>query len=338
MQRKRVFHGVCALSIAVAATAATTPSRAAGASWEDRAKQEYPVWSRLCPSTLQNFAADGKSSSGLDGAKFVLKNHPNSDYADDAALIAAALQWDIRSPATAQGLVDVIARHDGGKYVVGDPVWQRYAPRLVRRQADASVAVEGLEADPWTTPALVNAYFAHLDAHPNFTGDEARLKLAEYHLRAGDTAAALAQADAILMKYPDAARTNADVAAADQTDGALIAEILRTEERALLFKVALHYRTTQNYDACLEAASRYVAIYPDRPYGRYVQMIRAMILEERNDLKGAVEAYRAAVNLLERHWRVSTCNNLPIEMCVRPTFEQLVSRRARLESRLDQRK
>jgi len=323
------FGGLLLVSLLVLSTSPPNSE-----SWEERMKQEYPVWGRLCAGTLQNFAVGGQALSRLDGARFVLENHPQSEFADDAALLAASFAWDIRSSATLQALADVIGRHAAGKFIVGDPTWQRYAPRLVRAEAGGAPQAVGLRADPWTTPSLVNAYFAHLETHPNYTGDEARLTLAEYLLRLGDTTGSLAQVDAILMKYPDAARANADLQAAAQGDGSLIAQILRTEERALLFRVAVHFRRTNDHVACLAAADHYVELYPDRPYGRYVQMIRGEIFEARNELAKAREAYLAAVSLLERHWAASTLNGLPIENCVLPVLREIVMRVLRIEEQL----
>jgi len=304
-----------------------------GATWDERIAPEYPVWGRLCARTLPNFATS-QPLSRLEGADYVLKNFPASPYAADAALLAASLSWDIRSSATLQMLRDVIAQHPQGKHFISDPTWQRYAPMLIARGPDGRLSTALLRADAWTTPSLVRAYFDHLEANPNWTADEARLTLADCYLRMNDTTQSLEQINAILAKYPDGSRTARDMQAAQQPDGRLRVGILRTEEKARLLLVAMHYRYTGNLDAALAAANDYAALYPDREYGKYVQMIRGLIYQSRGDLVKAREAFATALSIIERYSQDQTLNNLPIENCVRATYFEIKSGLVMIERQL----
>jgi hypothetical protein len=148
----------------------------------------------------------------------LLREHPNSDFADDAAflLARAKLYYENDPDAAIEALYKVVKDYPDGAYVAGDPIFLQAVVRRGTRSVGDVVRIDALRSGgPSGEKTPEFRYLEYLWQHPNLTADQARITIAWILSR--QRRDRLAEAERLLREvvdsHRDQGRTQADLEA-----------------------------------------------------------------------------------------------------------------------------
>jgi hypothetical protein len=285
-------------AVARTGTAVTpkTPKR-----WDQQLVEDFPIYLLLiksgsagsgAPEAMQWEVAKRRGGNFVDvnrEAKLsqLLKEYPQSAYADDASLLLArcAFLYHGDADGAIKGLYEVIQNYPQARkcaWIAEESLFLEYAVMVpnedgwygkVPSKEQIEAMPKGPSRDDWeNTKKLMSTqltYFEYLTAHPNWTEDEARYWIAWIIDQAG-LKERMGEAEKVLkevveLRRPEM-RTKADLAAAkDLPNGEDITKYMnRTERKAHLYLIELLLKQGKT-DAAKASAVDYTVIHSGHP-------------------------------------------------------------------------
>lgn len=239
--------------------------------WDLQMIEEAPIWEYLL--VKYGYAEHAKYWPERRAAlQTIINEFPDSQWADDAALIVAwgkaAFEEDSTGAITA--LREVMKKYPIGQSVVGrcffdmgcrfDNTWLRWCGGLVFLNPDRTIRA----SNPFDRSGVISsdhrealAYFNHLEKYPKLTKDIAQSAIAQILWKQGDPAGAIAELEQVIARHPDLVAVNkADREAASKPDGYIIGHesvgshpLWRPEYSVYLSLMGFYQRQGQNDEA-----------------------------------------------------------------------------------------
>jgi len=240
---KTIAYGIITAMSGIVATAQTTQS-AKPLRWDQQRIQDYPIYKLLSkerslgngvPEAMQWELAKEEGKRFVDEKReanlaALLKEYPNSDYADDAALLLARCKYLYHGDVDGaiKGLYEVIQKYTKvtkSSWIAEDDQFRQWAmfsnvrkdgspssgwfPAELTEEQIAAIP-KGKSRDEWepgyTYRQEVLAYFEYWTEHPNWTEDEARYWIAWIIMQAG-VKERMGEAEKVLRQVIDSYRT-----------------------------------------------------------------------------------------------------------------------------------
>ena len=316
-----------ALGFVLAALTAATLARPvsaqepSGGRWDLKMIEEAPIWKRL----LVNYAyADHRRfwPERKAALQSILTEHPDSRWADDAALVLACGRGTLEND-TAGAIADferIVDRYADAQTVIDrwdpeigcrfDETWLMWQGGLVSSDAKGRISAtrpfdRDRKIEPLEREALT--YFNHLSNYPRSTRATARLLLANLLLRRGDrthAVAALGELVAAAGAYlPTLNR--ADRIAAKSQDGFLIRGLVSRPEYQAQLLLAQQYRHQGRMEKALEVASTLVESYSSDGWFWWANRQVADLYREEGRFDRASAQYSLALSGLDADEKLS---------------------------------
>ena len=225
--------------------------------WDLRMIKEAKIWDKLTTNILyadrQKYWPERKAA-----LESVVRDYPDSRWADDAALILACGRADFDNDidGAITDLQKVAAEYPDGKTMVTswipggdfpcefDQTWTSSTGWLVFLNQDGSTRIAKPFDREGTIPQLYKerlAYFNHLEKYPRRTNVMARIFISKLLVRKGDSAQATMVLKDVVLKSKDLAKTiAADSKAASGTCGYHIRNLRRPEYNAYFLLAHLY--------------------------------------------------------------------------------------------------
>jgi len=290
---------VVALCASLAAAQTTQPLR-----WDQKRIRDYPIYNLLIkggsagngvPEVWQWEFAKERGKPFTDQNREanllqLLRDYPDSDYADDALLLLARCKFLYQGDADGAigGLYEVIQKHPktaGSSWIAEDRLFNGYVMltdvvkgggrrngwygNILTEERIMAIPVEK-GRDEWLRIRERSlkqlAYFEYWEAHPNWTEDEARYWIAWIIIK-GDLKERMGEAEQVLRQIIQAEqRTKSDREAASKVPygEGIVTYMDRTERKAHLLLIDLLLQEGKS-DAAREAASDYVRLHDGHP-------------------------------------------------------------------------
>ena len=180
----------------------------------------------------------------------ITNEFPNSQWADDAALILACGKFEFENDAEGAilALSDIISRYPNGNTIISpwwvagsgcrfDNIWEMAQGSLSYHNRDGSIR----KGRPFDAHGYMSqdrkeilAYFDHLNKYPVYTKDVARIFISEILLHQGRFSDAALEYETLLSDPQFSKAVQEDAVAASQVNGYLIKNIDRPQYRAYI--------------------------------------------------------------------------------------------------------
>lgn len=200
-----LFVLVCASGLAYAEQSTADPER-----WDLRIIEEEPIWRYLLvqygSGPAEKYWPERKAA-----LQTVIREYPDSQWADDAAVMLACgqatMEGDIPGGIAAlravmekypleHTIVEYWDWHTSGSGCIIAPDWLYVVPAHVSRRNPSF-------------PSELVAYFEHLEKYPRLTKDIAQYLIAYMLSYQGNKVGAIAELEDLISRYPDLAAINA---------------------------------------------------------------------------------------------------------------------------------
>jgi len=303
--------------LVVVADEATTSLR-----WDERHAQDYQMYRLLIKEGCCGARpSEGEYAGGNiplkdrkrePALREVLAKYPDSEYADDAALLLARAKFLYHEDAEGaiEELYKVIAKYPDGDWIAEDPTWlQVIALRKPKTHRDPNDRLEHTDLFGYLEPREkggpgwpVIAYFEYLEANPNKTADEAKYWIARIILwaeledRYDEAVRNLREVVEAHRKYNRSAKDVAAVTRFPQ-DRYLRRAILdhRTEVKchARLFET---YMRWEDYAKAKETAEDFLSLHDGHPRCEYAHRTAAEACTRLGEFDEAIAHYENILN------------------------------------------
>ncbi|MFC1781903.1 tol-pal system YbgF family protein [Planctomycetota bacterium] len=262
--------------------------------WEDQRRvDDFPIYSLLVKSQgAGNFAPEpeqwemkGKLTDPErePALQKILKEYPDSEYADDAALLLARAKLFYHNDANAavDDLYKVISDYPDGNWISEDRIWLEMIPGIVHIDNNGQIVPRN--------PIKVRSgakfsYFDYLEKEPHKTADEAKYWIAKIilstNLKSSRYEEVITNLQEVVEKYtdPNLNRRAKDANAIGQFKDMPFPELMRAEQKCqhLLIKA---YLDEKDYVNAATNAESYLSIYEGHPACEEVHMMAGEAFE-----------------------------------------------------------
>jgi tetratricopeptide (TPR) repeat protein len=257
--------------------ACTQNQSSAQGRWDLQMIREAPIWTKLLVryTDSDHLGAWPQRKAALES---LLREHPDSRWADDAAMLLAcgraSLEGDLNG--AIGDLERIVERYPEGQTVVDrwdlergcllDETWLLWQGGLAFLDKDGRIRT----AKPFDRDGEISAgerealaYFDHLEKYPRATSVMARLLIAELQAHSGNPSASIktlldlvTDADAYLRLI-----TRADRAVGRSADGYHVRNLVNRPEYGAYIYLARQYVKQRQSDQAIEIADRFVERY-----------------------------------------------------------------------------
>ena len=235
-----------------------------------------PEWSQWYGKPL----VDPQRKASL---KELLAKYPNSDYADDAALLLARAKcfYDNDPAGAVKGLYQVIQDCPNGNWIAEDPVWLRIVPSYMTTMDKEGhrILCQPYNGHKGYTPNYsYSKYLIYLESHPHRTVDESKYWIAKIILMTDLKETRYQEAIGILedvinkYKQPQFKRSAQDAEVWDSVKMVSYDRINRIEMRChcLLVSDSVEHK---DYAKVVEAGEDFLKIYNEKGYVEYMHRV-----------------------------------------------------------------
>jgi tetratricopeptide (TPR) repeat protein len=277
--------------------------------WDQQRIRDYPIYRLLLKarSTGSGISEEmqwemakeqGKTfvdSQRENNLKELLSKYPNTEYADDAALLLARARYFYHNDANGaiEDLYKVISKYPKGTWIAEDPLFLEHAmlSDIIKDGKSTNYGWYGRVLSPqeiekipeparksemgtWTMVQEELTYFEHWEKYPNFTAEEARYWIAKIIIEAGlkdRYDEAIKNLQEVIKTHQADKRVETDLLESKKQNGNLIlTKFPRTERNCyhLLIKTCLDKKDYKN--AAVNAES-YLSIYEGYPTYKEIQ-------------------------------------------------------------------
>jgi len=227
--------------------------------WEDKRRLEnWPIYSLLIKSggygngipEPQQWETYGilKDPEREPKLREVLEKYPNSEYADDAALLLARAELFYHGDPNAaiEKLYKVISKYPDGDWIAEDRVWLTIISEITKLGKDGQLHPrEPRKKRPGGELGESFVYLNYLEKEPHNTADEAKYWIAKIilkiDLRGSRYQEAVRNLKEVVEKHRFQNRASKDLVAAGTLKCALLKLLVRTEHKCHLLLIKAYF-------------------------------------------------------------------------------------------------
>jgi tetratricopeptide (TPR) repeat protein len=285
-----------------------------GPRWDLMMVHESHIWSHL----FDSYRGPGESKERWPRRKesllSIIKQHPGSQWADDAAVILACGMFEYEGNANAarSALKTIIVKYPEGKTII-EPYWFiGLGCRLDKTWMRATSATEDGAFDSDSTISQQEkdflTYFEHLEKHPKYTKDIVHIFTANILAYQGDYYSASLELKEVTreqQRYAKAIRADSQIAL--EINGMQLKEIIRPDQLAHLQLIACLDKLGKPKMA-LEALETYAGIINAGTSFSAIEQV-GDLYKEHNLIEKAKKQYERTLRILVNYMQRSQTLN-----------------------------
>lgn len=277
-QKQLTYLGLIVFIVGCGAIKACGEDSSIGSSWYARHFDEWPIFSLLIksggygsgiPEPVQwKIRRPLKDPDREPALRKLLEEYPDSEYADDAALLLArAKLFYHNDPNSAiEALYKVIQDYPNGNWIAENERWLLIMPRMLRKDKDGKwrpgpTKVEVIQNGSNSTP-----YLNYYEQAPSKTADEARYWIAKIilstDLKNTRYNEAIQIMEGVIQKYRSNRRVVEDLSKIETQPFYVIPKRTEFKCHLLLLKV---YREGKKYLDLASTAEDFISLYEGHP-------------------------------------------------------------------------